>query len=178
MEETDERSRRNSPVGKRWHRFMHPYGRRRRFSPRAWDWRGRVLVLGETVALLAALAAIPAELSGWSFGPWLVIAATLCGTLALLLYAVVLVSEGEPPLTTRSAHTIRQVVDAMELEQQGVAFDWDNIRDDGGIPSDFSNWARLDPELKAIMDKHDMPLLAAATVLNSQRQSDSTPDDT
>ena len=155
----------------RWRKFVYPYGSRRMFSPRQWEWRDRILVVGELLAVLAAIAAIPVELSEWSHGPWLVIAATIIGTSALLWYAYDLISAGEMPLTTRSAHRIRQVITAVEMEKEGAVFYWDNINKDGGIPSDMSNWSGLRPELKAIMERHNVPLVVAAQILSQQAQA-------
>lgn len=155
----------------RWREFVYPYGSRRMFSPRQWEWRDRILVVGELLAVLAAIAAIPVELSEWSHGPWLVIAATIIGTSALLWYAYDLISAGEMPLTTRSAHRIRQVITAVEMEKEGAVFYWDNINKDGGIASDMSNWSRLRPELKAIMERHNVPLGVAAQILSQQEQA-------
>lgn len=155
----------------RWRKFVYPYGSRRMFSPRQWEWRDRILVVGELLAVLAAIAAIPVELSEWNHGPWLVIAATIIGTSALLWYAYDLISAGEMPLTTRSAHRIRQVITAVEMEKEGAVFYWDNINKDGGIPSDMSNWSRLRPELKAIMEHHNVPLGVAAQILSQQAQA-------
>ena len=133
----------------RWRKFSYPYGTKRMFSPRQWEWRDRILVIGELLAVLAALAAIPVELSDWEYGPWFVIAATIIGTAALLWYAFDLVSIGETPLTSRMAHRIRTVVYAMEMEQQGVVFGWDDITEDGLIPQDIGNWSKLTPEGRA-----------------------------
>ena len=153
----------------RWRKFYYPYGTKRMFSPRQWEWRDRILVIGELVAVLAALAAIPVELSRWSYGTWLVIGATIIGTVALLWYAFDLISAGEMPLTNRSAHRIRQVISAVEMEKEGAVFDWDNINESGGIPSDLANWSRLRHDIRAIMDRYDVPLLVAFAILDSQR---------
>ena len=130
-------------------RFLYPYGTKRTFNPLKWEWRDRILVIGELIAVLAAIAAIPVELSEWTYGPWFVIAATIIGTAALVWYAFDLVSIGETPLTSRMAHRIRTVVYAMEMEQQGVVFDWEGITEDGLIPQDIGNWSKLTPEGRA-----------------------------
>lgn len=130
----------------RWQKFTHPYGRRRMFSPRKWEGRGRILVLGELLAVVAAMAAIPVELAEWGNGWWLVVAATIMGTLALLWYAFVLVSEGEPPLTAQSATRMRLVAYAADMELEGVVFDWDRVDEQGRIPMDMSGWSRFKPE--------------------------------
>ena len=138
----------------RWQEFTRPYGRRRMFSPRKWEGRGRILVLGELLAVVAAIAAIPVELAGWGYGSWLVIGAAITGSLALCWYAFLLVSEGEPPLTPQSAQRMRLVAYAAAMELQGVVFDWDNIDEQGRVPMDMSdcerygvNSALLSPEI-------------------------------
>lgn len=93
-----------------WSTFMFQHGRRRKFNPRSWALRDRVLVFGELSAVTAAAGAIPVELADWPHAPWLIIAATIVGTCVLLWYALDLISVGEMPLTNRSAHTIRQVI--------------------------------------------------------------------
>ena len=136
----------------RWRKFIYPYGpygTKRMFSPRQWERRDRILVIGELLAVLAALAAIPVELSDWEHGAWLVIAATIIGTAALLWYAFDLVSTGEPPLTSRMTHRIRSVVQAMEFEEQGMTIDWDGIDQAGNIPMDITTLKNVTAEAKA-----------------------------
>ncbi len=96
---------------------------------------------GEFLAFSVAIATIPFELwlSQWGYTSWLIIVAAIIGTSALLWYAFDLISTGEPPLTNQSAQRIRQVVQAMEMEKEGVVFDWDNIDERGAIPSDLTN---------------------------------------
>ena len=156
---------------KRWRKLTHPYGMRRTLAPWNWEWRDRILVLGELSAFGTAIATIPVELYGWPYAPWMLIAATIIGTSALLWYAFDLISVGEAPLTNRSAHKIRQVVDAMQMEKEGAVFDWDNIDERGGIPSDLTKWSRLRPDLKAIMDQYGVPLLVAAQILADKERS-------
>ena len=96
------------------------------------------------------------------------IAAAIIGSSTLLWYALDLVSKGEAPLTNRSAHTIRQVISAVEMEKQGVVFDWENIDRRGGIPSDMTNWTHLRPDFKEIMDKYGVPLVVAAQMLRDE----------
>lgn len=151
-----------------WRRFLYPYGRKRDFNPVGWEWRDRILILGELLAFSAAIAAVPVELSRWTFAPWLVIAAAIVGTAALLWYAFDLISAGESPLTDRSAHKIRQVISAVEMERQGAAFNWERIGHDGGIPADLTNWTGLRPDLKVIMDQYGVPLGVAAQILSAQ----------
>ena len=148
---------------------MYPYGRRRQFNPRGWALRDKVLVFGELSAVAAAVGAIPVELAEWSHAPWLIIAATIIGTCALLWYALDLISVGEMPLTNRSAHTIRQVISAVEMEKQGAVFEWEAIQPDGGIPTNLADWAGLRPDVKAIMDRHGIPLQVALAMLRDQR---------
>ena len=151
----------------RWRKFTYPYGRKRMLSPRQWEWRDRILVIGELLAVLASLAAIPVEAFRSSYGPWLVIGATIIGTSALLWYAFDLISAGEMPLTNRSAHRIRQVISAVELEKEGVVFDWENIDERGGIPADWDNWTRLSPDIREIMDRLGVPMHVATMILHS-----------
>ena len=160
----------NRPMKEALRRFKYPYGRKRSIAPWDWEWRDRILVLGELLAFGAAIAAIPVELAQWTFAPWLVIAATIIGTSALLWYAFDLISAGKTPLTDRSAHTIRQVVSAVEMEKQGAVFDWDVIDERGGIQVDFSKWSGLRPDLKAIMDEFDVPLLVAVQISSAREQ--------
>ena len=156
----------------RWRKFMFPYGTKRMLSPKEWEWRDRILVFGELLAFGAAIAAIPAEYFNFANGQWLIVVATVVGTAALLWYAFDLISAGETPLTNRSARNIRQVISALEMETEGVVFHWDNIRQDGGIPADYSNWAKLRPDLKAIMDNYNVPLLVAAQILRDQETAE------
>lgn len=159
-----------------WHKFMYPHGSRRTLMPWRWAWRDRILVLGELFAVGAAIAAIPIELSGWNSASWFVIGATILGTSALLWYAFDLISIGELPLANQTAHKIRQVVDAMAMENEGATFDWENIDVRGGIPTDLTNWSRLRPELKEIMDCYGIPIQVAVQILAAQdenRQIDS-----
>lgn len=153
---------------KQWRRFEYPYGHRRSLNPLGWEWRDRILVLGELVAFGTAIASIPVEIYQLGYAPWLLIAATIIGTSALLWYAFDLISAGETPLTSRSAHSIRQVISAMEMEKEGVTFDWENIDSRGGIPSDFSNWSRLRPDIKATIDRYDVTLDVALQILSEQ----------
>ena len=82
-------------------RFMRPYGRKRKVNPLKWQWRDRILIVGELVAFLSAVAAIPIELLGWGFASWCLIAAAIIGTSALLWYAFDLISVGEAPANQR-----------------------------------------------------------------------------
>lgn len=145
----------------RWRKFVYPYGTKRTFTPAKWEFSARVLVLGEFLAVAAAIASV------WVSG-WPVIAAAIIGSSTLLWYALDLVSKGEAPLTNRSAHTIRQVISAVELERQGVIFDWENISKNGGIPSDMTNWTRLRPDLKEIMEQYGVPLVVALQMLRDE----------
>ncbi len=93
--------------------FMYPNGfmeRRRRINPCAWQWRDRILILGELGAVLAAFAAIPIELFAWGFASWCLIAAAIFGTSALLWYAFDLISAGEAPLANMSDQDIALVL--------------------------------------------------------------------
>lgn len=155
-------------LDKPWRAFMYPYGRKRQFSPRGWALRDKVLVFGELSAVAGAVGAIPIELAEWPHAPWLIIAATIIGTCALLWYALDLISVGEMPLTNRSAHTIRQVINAVEMEKQGAVFEWEAIQPDSGIPTDLSGWAGLRPDVKAVMERHGVPLQVALAMLRDQ----------
>ena len=68
------------------------------------------MIVGELVAFLAAVAAIPIELFGWGFASWCLIAAAIIGTSALLWYAFDLISVGEAPLTSVSEHDIIRAI--------------------------------------------------------------------
>lgn len=78
-------------------------------------------------------------------------------------------------MTSQTAHKVRQVVSAMKMEKEGATFDWENIDDRGGIPSDLANWSRLRPELKAIMDRHGVPLAVAAQILSELETGNTIP---
>ena len=160
-----------------WKNFMHPHGRRRTLNPSKWEWRDRILVFGELLAVGAAIAAIPVELYKWPFAPWLIIGATIVGTSALLWYAFDLISVGELPLTNQTAHKVRQVVSAMEMEKQGAVYNWENIDERGGIPVDLANWSGLRPELKAIMDRHGVSLTVAAVILSELERASAKKED-
>lgn len=150
---------------------MYQHGQRRQFNPRAWALRDRVLVFGELSAVTAAVGAIPIELANWPHAPWLIIAATIVGTCALLWYALDLISVGEMPLTNRSAHTIRQVISAVEMERQGAVFEWDAVQPDGGIPTDLSAWTGLRPDVREVMHHHGVPLHVALAMLREQERT-------
>ena len=160
----------------RWRKFTWPYGRKRTFNPLRWEWRDRILVAGELVAFVTAVAAFPVELFKWGFAPWLLIGATITGTSALLWYAFDLISVGEIPLTTGTARTIRQVISAVEMEKEGATFEWDSIDPQGGIPSDLSNWSRLRPDIKEVMDRYDVPLTVAVQILAAQERANQQDD--
>ncbi len=128
----------------RWVRFARPYmGVKRTLDPRKWEWRDRILVAGELLAFAAAIAAVPSEINQWSYAPWLIIGATTIGTSALLWYAFDLISVGESPLTNKSVKNIRAVIIAMQMEKEGVEFDWGNAQKNSGIPMDISHWSKL-----------------------------------
>ena len=148
----------------------YPESANRRVSLRQWDREDKILVGGESLAVLAAIAAIPVEFNG-DHGRWLVIAATIIGSAALLWYAIVLILRGEKPLTSRMAHRIRTVAYAMEMEQQGVVFDWDGIDDEGRIPMDITNWEKLTPEGKAVHKRMggDRALLSTGHIQAAQK---------
>ena len=129
---------------KRWTSFTRPYlGMRRTFAPWKWEWRDRILVVGESLAVGAAIAAVPFEIVQWSYAPWLIVEATIIGTSALLWYAFDLISVGESPLSNKSVKNIRAVIIAMGMEKEGVEFEWGNARKDSGIPMDISRWSKL-----------------------------------
>lgn len=117
----------------RWDRFMCPNGIQRTFNPRKWEHGTLVLVLGELMALLAAVAAIPVTLlSESSYGQWLLYAAAVMGAGALFWYALNKSTLGEMPLTGISARRISAVIQLREFEKQmGSVFDWDTISGDG-----------------------------------------------
>ena len=129
---------------KRWMNFVRPnVGIRRTLAPWKWEWRDRILVAGEFLAFGAAIAAVPFEINQWEYAPWLIIGATITGTLALLWYAFDLITVGESPLTNRSVKNIRAVTIALEIGKQGVEFDWNHTTKDAGIPMNISQWSRL-----------------------------------
>ena len=95
------------------------------------------------MAFGAAIAAVPFEINKWNYAPWLIIGATIIGTSALCWYAFDLISVGESPLTNKSVKNIRAVVIAMDMEKEGIVFDWGNANKDSGIPMDISGWSKL-----------------------------------
>ena len=67
-------------------------------NPLKWRGRDRLLVGGELLAFVSATSAIPAVILGWGYAPWLLAAATMVGTLAILLYAVDVITSGDTML--------------------------------------------------------------------------------
>ena len=127
-------------------------------------------MFGELLAVIAAMAAVLVEWADWGNGTWLVIVATITGTLALLWYAFMQVSEGEPPLTAPLAERMRLVAHATEMELQGIVFDWDGIDRQGRIPMDMTNWSKLTPEGQETYRRNgmDRALLSPEMVASSE----------
>lgn len=80
---------------RRWNRLVRPYGRRRTLNPLKWRGRDRLLVGGELLAFVSAIAAIPADILGLGIASWLLTGAAMVGTLAILLYAVDVITSGD-----------------------------------------------------------------------------------
>ena len=99
-----------------------------------WEWRCRFLVGGELLGLAAAVLTIPFYAFGWPYGTWLLIMAAIISCAALLWYSFDMISCGELPLTGQSAVNIRRVVIAMQMEEEGLSYDWGNISEEGAIP--------------------------------------------
>lgn len=119
---------------RRWKRFTHPLGRPRLWHPARWRWNERILVLGESIALISAGMALVAELLHWDNTTWFLLATPIVGSASLLWYAWDTVSVGDRPLTPASIQNIRQVVQGMMLEDAGAVVDWQNPDDQGSIP--------------------------------------------
>ena len=119
---------------RRWTRFTHPIGRRRIWNPSGWRWNERVLVLGESIALVSAAMALVSELLHWQTTTWFLLATPIIGSASLLWYAWDTVSVGDRPLTTTSIHNIRQVVQGVMMEDAGAVVDWQHPDERGSIP--------------------------------------------
>ena len=119
---------------RRWTRFTHPLGRSRRWHPRQWRWNERILVIGELIACISAILALYAEFANWHNGTWFLLATPIVGSTSLLWYAWDTVSTGERPLTTGSIQNIRQVVQAVMMEDAGARVDWQHPDEQGSIP--------------------------------------------
>lgn len=119
---------------RRWNRFTHPLGRRGLWHPRHWRWNERVLVVGESIALISAALALFSELLHWHGVNWFLLATPIVGSASLLWYAWDTVSVGDRPLTTASIQNIRRVVQVAMLEDAGAVVDWQNPDDQGYIP--------------------------------------------
>ena len=122
-------------------------------NPMRWSGSGKILVGGESLAVLGAIVAMLGELLAWSIVPYIVIGAALVGTIALLWYSVDLITQGVSPLTPSLAHHIKTVMTCREMERQGIKIHWDEISPTGSIGVDESTLP-YDPEFSAIMDKH------------------------
>ena len=160
-------------VKRRWRRFYRPYpGTKRTLSPLKWEWRDRILVGGELLALSAAIAAIPVELIEWMHASWLIIGAAIVGAGALSWYAFDLISAGELPLTNRSVKNIRAVMIAMEMEADGVKLDWSNATKDDGIPMDMCGSSVLSDWTKSATDEaKPVKIFIGDTLIGTIRRS-------
>ena len=156
-------------------------GRKRRST---WGRAELILVIGESIALVAALAAIPLELCGVEWAKWAVMSATVASALFLVIYAVWMIQYNRTPLMPSSVHDFRQVVDVAIMEQEGAMVDWDAITDsngefdwerirDGGVPMDLTNWTRLRPDLRKLMEE-GLTLQEAAQALATQNREANT----
>ncbi len=119
---------------RRWTRFTHPVGRRRLWHPEDWRWNERILVFGESVALISAGLALVAELLHWQSAGWFLLATPIVGSGSLLWYAWDTVTVGDRPLNPASIQNIRQVVQGMMMEDAGAVVDWQHPDDQGAIP--------------------------------------------
>ena len=109
-------------------------GRRRLWHPRQWRWNERVLVLGESIALVSSIIAAITEMLHWHGTNWFLLATPIVGSASLLWYAWDTVSVGDRPLTTASIQNIRQVVQGVMLEDAGAVVDWQHPDEQGSIP--------------------------------------------
>ena len=124
----------NRFLRRRWDRFTHPVGRQRLWHPAQWRWNERILVLGESIACIAAILALIAELLSWQSATWFLLATPIVGSASLLWYAWDTVSVGDRPLTSASIQNIRQVVQGVMLEDAGAVVDWQHPDEQGWIP--------------------------------------------
>ena len=124
----------NEFLRRRWTSFTSPLGRRRLWHPRQWRWNERVLVLGESIALVSSIIAVITEMLHWHGTNWFLLATPIVGSASLLWYAWDTVSVGDRPLTTASIQNIRQVVQGVMLEGAGAVVDWQHPDEQGSIP--------------------------------------------
>ena len=104
----------------------------RTFRVRQWDRSNLVLVGGEVVAVLAAVAALVFALCDWDWGRWFLYGAAILAAGALAWYAVDRSSQGDMPLTGFSARRIARVAKiVVDQNQLGFKADWDTITPDG-----------------------------------------------
>ena len=134
MEYAPEVAQLNGFLHRRWMRFTHPVGRPRLWHPASWRWNERILVLGESIALISAILALVAEFLHWHNAQWFLLATPIVGSGSLLWYAWDTVSVGDRPLTPASIQNIRQVVHGIILEDAGAVVDWEHPDDRGSIP--------------------------------------------
>ena len=118
---------------RRWKRITHPIGHPRIWNPGRWRWNERILVLGESIALIAAVMALASELLHWRGTNWFLLTTPIVGSASLLWYAWDTVSIGDRPLTPVSIQNIRRVVQGVMLEDAGAVVDWQNPDDQGAI---------------------------------------------
>ena len=124
----------NRFLRRRWTRFTHPAGRLRLWHLGGWRWNERILVLGESIALVSAVLGLASEMWNWHSTNWFLLATPIVGSASLLWYAWDTVTVGDRPLSSASIHNIRQVVQATLLEDAGAVVDWQHPDDEGSIP--------------------------------------------
>ena len=134
--------------------FMCPNGIRRTFSPKRWEHGTPVLVFGELLALVTAIAAVPITLLTESpYGQWLLYAAAIIGAGALFWYALDKSTLGEMPLTGTSARRIAAVINLKKVEETiGPVVNWDTISGDGTRAT--YDMAKMKPEIKQNIFEH------------------------
>ena len=145
----------------RWDKFMCPNGIRRTFNPKRWEHGTPVLVFGELVALVTAIAAVPITLlTESSYGQWLLYAAAIIGAGALSWYALGKSTLGEMPLTGTSARRIACIIDLKSAEKKmGPVIKWDTIAADG--TQVLFDMSKMKPEVKlAVFESTIGPKLA------------------
>lgn len=104
----------------------------RTWNIRKWDDSNRVLVVGEVIAVLAAVAAFVFDFPGRDAGKWCIYIAAVIAAGALAWYAVDRTTQGDMPLTGISARRIARVAQMASMEQEGtLEIDWDTISADG-----------------------------------------------
>ena len=143
-------------------RFTHPHGAPRTWNPSTWRFRDRVLVIGDAIACVAAVAALVTSRNDLTIATFFASAAAVAGTLALLWYALDMITAGDMPLNPRFMSNLRGAQHIFDLEKAGVRFDTEGISGQGGVPILGIDVSQLLPELLPFLASEELdPMLAA-----------------